>query len=74
MIKKTDEIIKEANGVLITAGAGIGVDSGLPDFRGKEGFWKVYPKSKRVKFKLFTNGKPSLVYCKCTTCLGFLWS
>ena len=22
------------------AGAGMGVDSGLPDFRGKEGFWQ----------------------------------
>jgi NAD-dependent SIR2 family protein deacetylase len=28
---------------LITAGAGMGVDSGLPDFRGNEGFWKAYP-------------------------------
>lgn len=24
-------------------GAGMGVDSGLPDFRGTEGFWKSYP-------------------------------
>lgn len=29
--------------MLITAGAGMGVDSGLPDFRGSEGFWKAYP-------------------------------
>jgi len=29
-------------GILITAGAGIGVDSGLPDFRGKDGFWTAY--------------------------------
>ena len=25
------------------AGAGMGVDSGLPDFRGNEGFWRAYP-------------------------------
>ena len=36
-------LVNEAEAVLITAGAGIGVDSGLPDFRGNEGFWKAYP-------------------------------
>jgi len=35
--------INEAGAILITAGAGIGVDSGLPDFRGNKGFWKAYP-------------------------------
>ena len=29
--------------MLICAGAGMGVDSGLPDFRGHEGFWRAYP-------------------------------
>lgn len=37
------EAIAAANGLLITAGAGMGVDSGLPDFRGKQGFWRAYP-------------------------------
>jgi NAD-dependent SIR2 family protein deacetylase len=36
-------LIQSADGILITAGAGMGVDSGLPDFRGNEGFWKAYP-------------------------------
>ncbi len=35
--------IAEADGLLITAGAGMGVDSGLPDFRGTQGFWNDYP-------------------------------
>lgn len=35
--------IKEARSLIITAGAGMGVDSGLPDFRGPEGFWRGYP-------------------------------
>ncbi len=43
VIQKAAELIKEADALLITAGAGIGVDSGLPDFRGNEGFWKAYP-------------------------------
>ena len=34
---------KEADAILVGAGAGMGVDSGLPDFRGKSGFWKAYP-------------------------------
>jgi NAD-dependent SIR2 family protein deacetylase len=40
--------IREAEGLLITAGAGMGVDSGLPDFRGNEGFWKAYPAAARL--------------------------
>jgi NAD-dependent SIR2 family protein deacetylase len=35
--------IAGADALLITAGAGMGVDSGLPDFRGPEGFWNAYP-------------------------------
>ena len=37
------QAIQNADAVLIAAGAGMGVDSGLPDFRGNEGFWKAYP-------------------------------
>jgi len=35
--------IRTAEVLIITAGAGMGVDSGLPDFRGNEGFWNAYP-------------------------------
>jgi NAD-dependent SIR2 family protein deacetylase len=35
--------LDEAEALLLTAGAGMGVDSGLPDFRGDAGFWKAYP-------------------------------
>jgi NAD-dependent SIR2 family protein deacetylase len=37
------DVLRSADALFITAGAGIGVDSGLPDFRGNEGFWKAYP-------------------------------
>ncbi len=37
------EAIGEADSILVTAGAGMGVDSGLPDFRGSAGFWGAYP-------------------------------
>ncbi len=36
-------LIAAADSLVITAGAGMGVDSGLPDFRGSEGFWRAYP-------------------------------
>jgi hypothetical protein len=42
-IPRAAEAIREATALLITAGAGMGVDSGLPDFRGTDGFWKAYP-------------------------------
>ena len=35
--------IRDADALLVAAGAGMGVDSGLPDFRGREGFWRAYP-------------------------------
>ncbi|MBA5606011.1 NAD-dependent deacetylase [Duganella sp. FT3S] len=37
------ELISQADGLLITAGAGISIDSGMPDFRGDRGFWHAYP-------------------------------
>jgi len=40
--------IAAADAILIGAGAGLGVDSGLPDFRGNEGFWQAYPPFKKL--------------------------
>lgn len=37
------ELIAHADALLVAAGAGMGVDSGLPDFRGSAGFWQAYP-------------------------------
>ncbi|MBF0272218.1 MAG: NAD-dependent deacetylase [Magnetococcales bacterium] len=37
------DAIRAADALLVTAGAGMGVDSGLPDFRGQNGFWRAYP-------------------------------
>ena len=37
------KVIRNAQVLIITAGAGMGVDSGLPDFRGDQGFWNAYP-------------------------------
>jgi len=42
--------IRTADALVIGAGAGMGVDSGLPDFRGPEGFWKAYPPFRGQEF------------------------
>lgn len=43
LFQRCAELISQADGLLVTAGAGMGVDSGLPDFRGPQGFWGAYP-------------------------------
>ena len=42
-IEQAAQILSNADALLIMAGAGMGVDSGLPDFRGSKGLWKAYP-------------------------------
>jgi NAD-dependent SIR2 family protein deacetylase len=42
-VARAAALLREADGLLVGAGAGIGVDSGLPDFRGDHGFWRAYP-------------------------------
>lgn len=46
-LDRAREELGEADALLIAAGAGFGVDSGLPDFRGNEGFWNAYPPYKK---------------------------
>lgn len=41
--RQTAAVVSGAEALVITAGAGMGVDSGLPDFRGNQGFWQAYP-------------------------------
>ncbi len=42
-VRLAAEAIQQADTLLVTAGAGMGVDSGLPDFRGNQGFWQQHP-------------------------------
>lgn len=39
----TAELLADADALLIGAGVGMGIDSGLPGFRGNQGFWAAYP-------------------------------
>ena len=49
------DAIRLADAILIGAGAGMGVDSGLPDFRGPEGFWRAYPLFRGRRFEEISN-------------------
>lgn len=42
-IRRAAEAAAGARALVVAAGAGMGVDSGLPDFRGDVGFWRAYP-------------------------------
>ena len=42
-VKRAVDLIEQADAIVIAAGAGMGVDSGLPAFRGNDGFWRAYP-------------------------------
>ena len=42
-VQRAARAINDAQHLLVIGRAGIGVDSGLPDFRGNEGFWNAYP-------------------------------
>jgi NAD-dependent SIR2 family protein deacetylase len=42
-LHRAAQLIGNAECLLITAGAGMSVDSGLPDYRGKDGFWNHFP-------------------------------
>ena len=50
--------LMSADALLITAGAGIGVDSGLPDFRGNEGFWRAYPPIAKLGIPFYEMANP----------------
>ncbi|MEN8304235.1 MAG: Sir2 family NAD-dependent protein deacetylase [Campylobacterota bacterium] len=53
-------LIEESEAIIITAGAGMGVDSGLPDFRGNEGFWRAYPPIAKLGYEFTEMANPSL--------------
>ena len=57
--RRCAEAIRQADGLLITAGAGMGVDSGLPDFRGTQGFWRAYPALGRARIAFESIASPA---------------
>jgi NAD-dependent SIR2 family protein deacetylase len=63
--------VKAAGALLITAGAGMGVDSGLPDFRGNEGFWNAYPPFRKLGLSFVDLANPEWFRRDPTLAWGF---
>jgi NAD-dependent SIR2 family protein deacetylase len=51
--------LRRAGALVVSAGAGMGVDSGLPDFRGDRGFWKAYPPYERLGLSFVDAANPA---------------
>jgi NAD-dependent SIR2 family protein deacetylase len=58
LIEKAAERVRSADALLVCAGAGVGVDSGLPDFRGNQGFWKAYPPFAKLGYSFIDMANP----------------
>lgn len=59
LLERAATRIAEAEALLVTAGAGMGVDSGLPDFRGDQGFWRAYPPFAKLGLRFVEMSRPS---------------
>lgn len=58
-IARAAALIGGGDALLICAGAGLGVDSGLPDFRGDAGFWQTYPALGRARIPFYEIANPA---------------
>ena len=63
-ITKAVKILKESKNLCVLVGAGLSSESGIPTFRGKDGFWKVgsknyHPESLATNSFFYENPKAS---------------
>ena len=58
-LRRAAEAIGRAEALFVAAGAGMGVDSGLPDFRGDEGFWRAYPPFAELGYSFVDMANPA---------------
>ena len=65
------DLIADSTSIWIGAGAGMGVDSGLPDFRGDEGFWKAYPPYRNLGYSFYDSANPKWFASKPAQAWGF---
>ncbi len=71
LVGRAASLIEQADALIIAAGAGMGVDSGLPDFRGKVGFWKAYPALRDAQMDFYEIASPSAFHSEPDRAWGF---
>jgi NAD-dependent SIR2 family protein deacetylase len=71
LYERAARALREAEAILVTAGAGMGVDSGLPDFRGNEGFWNAYPPFKKLGLSFIDLANPAWFHSDPELAWGF---
>ena len=70
-LRRAAAAVDAAHAVLIGAGAGMGVDSGLPDFRGNQGFWQAYPPYRKLGLDFYALANPHWFESDPTLAWGF---
>lgn len=65
------QFIQSADALAIAAGAGLGVESGLPDFRGPNGLWKHYPGLAKANLSFQEIANPDAFACDPELAWGF---
>lgn len=65
------DAVRSAGALVVAAGAGMGVDSGLPDFRGPEGFWRAYPMARELGLRFEELANPAWFAKDPTLAWGF---
>jgi len=58
-LQQAVDLLDQADALIVAAGAGMGVDSGLPDFRGTKGFWQAYPELGRQEIEFHEVASPA---------------
>ena len=70
-VHRAAELIDQADALVIAAGAGMGVDSGLPDFRGAQGFWRAYPALRSLNLDFYSIASPRTFHTDPALAWGF---
>jgi len=70
-LEHATDLIAQADALIVAAGAGMGGDSGLPDFRDKEGFWKAYPALGRDQVDFYRIACPEAFRTQAKRAWGF---